>query len=78
MLQKGREISFLPDYVAETAVQEKKLARIPVPDLNIEIWKQILYHKNKWISPEIQAVIDYIDVYKRQVKSGLMMKKPEM
>lgn len=60
MLQKGLEVSFLPDYVAETAVQEKKLARIPVPDLNIEIWKQILYHKNKWISPEIQAVIDYM------------------
>ena len=60
MLQKGLEVSFLPDYVAETAVQEKKLARIPVPDLNIEIWKQILYHQNKWISPEIQAVIDYM------------------
>lgn len=60
MLQKGSELSFLPDYVTEAAVQENKLAYLHVPGLNVEIWKQVLYHKNKWISPEIQSIIDYL------------------
>lgn len=60
MLGRGNLLSFLPDYVCESGVQDKSLARIHVPDLHIEIWKQLLYHKNKWISPEIQCMIDYL------------------
>lgn len=60
MLERGSMLSFLPDYVCETGVQNKSLARLSVPDLHIEIWKQLLYHKNKWISPEIQCMIDYL------------------
>lgn len=60
MLERGNLLSFLPDYVCEAGVRNKCIARLHVPDLHIEIWKQLLYHKNKWISPEIQCMIDYL------------------
>lgn len=60
MLQRGPELSFLPDYVCQAKVRDGRLARLSVPGLKIEIWKQVLYHKNKWISPEIQSVINYL------------------
>ena len=25
-----------------------------------DIWRQLLYHRNKWLSPEIHCVIDYL------------------
>lgn len=45
MLQKGWKSLFCRIMWRKPAIQEKKLARIPVPDLNIEIWKQILTTK---------------------------------
>ena len=33
-----------------------------VVDMDIEIWKQLIYHKNKWMSKSLKALIDYIKV----------------
>lgn len=59
LVQKGAGLSFLPDYVAEEAVQNGSIARLPVPEIQIEVWKQLLYHRDKWPSPAMEAVIDY-------------------
>lgn len=61
ILQKGQVLSFLPDYVCQADVREHRLACLQVPELSIEIWKQLLYHKNKWISPEIRSVMEYLE-----------------
>lgn len=60
MLKKGNEISFLPDYVTEQDVNERKLARLDTPEIHIDIWKQLLYHRGKWVTPEMQTIIDYL------------------
>lgn len=56
---QGVGVSFLPDHATATAVREGRLAYLPVADFQIEIWKQLLYHRNKWISPAMQLVMDY-------------------
>ena len=53
-------ISFLPDFVTKARVTEGALCYIDVCDLNIEIFKQLIYHKNKWISRSLKAFIDYV------------------
>lgn len=53
-------IGFLPDYVTETAVQEGKLKRLDVADFRAEVWKQILYRREKWLSPPMRAMIDHL------------------
>ena len=63
LLEKGLGISYLPDYVTEQGVREGKLIRLHVPEIRIDIWKQLLYHRNKWISQELKAVIDYFQAH---------------
>lgn len=41
-------------------VFDKELA---VTDFNTEIWKQLIYHKNKWMSKSLKTIIDYIIEY---------------
>ena len=52
-------ISFLPDYVTADAVKAGRLKYLAVEDFDIEIWLQLLHHRDKWISPALQKVIDY-------------------
>lgn len=61
MLEKNTSVvSLLPDYVTKKAVREKRLVRLDVKDFQLEIWKQLLYHRDKWISPQMQAFMDVI------------------
>lgn len=51
-------ISFLPDYVTDDAVKKGKIVRLNVKEFNTKIWKQLIHHKDKWISKPMQIVID--------------------
>lgn len=53
-------ISFLPDFVTQDAVKQGKLCYLDVCDMNVDIWKQLIYHKNKWMSKSLKAFLDYI------------------
>ncbi|MBR5187230.1 MAG: LysR family transcriptional regulator [Clostridia bacterium] len=60
ILTESDMISFLPDFVTKPFVESGKLCYLDVCDLNIEIWKQLIYHKNKWMSKSLRAVMEYI------------------
>lgn len=60
LVKEGTGISFLPDYVTESAVKEGKVVRLNVKNHEIELWKQLLYHRNKWVSATMQAVIHFL------------------
>lgn len=57
LVEQGMGISFLPDYVTDAAVRRGAVTRLTVPGFEPELWKQLLYHRDKWISPQMQAVI---------------------
>lgn len=59
-LEHGVGISFLPDFVTEQKVREGSLVYLDVRDFEIDIWKQLIYHKNKWISKHFDALIQYV------------------
>lgn len=59
LVEKGAGIAFLPDYVTEQSVKEGRLRYLPVKDLEVEVWKQLLYHRDKWVSPQIESVLQY-------------------
>lgn len=59
LVELGAGISFLPDYVTEKAVTEGRIVRLPVRDFEVSLWKQLLYHRDKWVSPAMQAVIEF-------------------
>jgi DNA-binding transcriptional LysR family regulator len=60
VLEAGAGVAFLPDFATERKVREGKLVYLNVVDAHFEIWKQLIYHKNKWISRPLSALIEYI------------------
>lgn len=59
-LERGVGISFLPEFVTDQKVKEGKLAYLDMADFEIKIWKQLIYHKNKWISKPLETFIKYV------------------
>ena len=53
-------IGFLPDYVTEADVRSGHLIRLPVEDIRVTVWKQIIYRRDKWLSPQMKAMIGYL------------------
>ena len=60
LLAQSNMISYLPDFVTKPMIESGKLCYLDVIDMNIDIWKQLIYHKNKWISKSLRTFIDYI------------------
>lgn len=60
ILAQSDMISYLPDFVTTPLIASGQLCYLDVCDVNIEIWKQLIYHKNKWISKSLKTFIDYV------------------
>lgn len=60
LVSAGDMISYLPDFVTRDLVQAGKLCYLDVVDMNTDIWKQLIYHKNKWMSQSLKICLDYI------------------
>ena len=60
LIAQGDMLSFLPDFVTKDMIESGLLCYLDVCDMNIEIWKQLIYHKNKWMSKSLKTFIDYI------------------
>ena len=59
LAEQGAGISFLPEYVIKDRVKAGTLVCLPVSGLEIHVWKQLLYHRNKWVSPQMERVLKY-------------------
>lgn len=59
LVEQGAGISFLPEYVIKDRVKAGTLVCLPVSGLEIHVWKQLLYHRNKWVSPQMERVLKY-------------------
>lgn len=59
LIRQSRAVAFLPDYITEDYVKRGELSRLPVPECRIQVWNQLLIHKNKWHSPAITAFIHF-------------------
>lgn len=59
LVEHGAGISFLPEYVIKDRVKAGTLVCLPVSGLEIHVWKQLLYHRNKWVSPQMEKVLQY-------------------
>lgn len=60
LVAKDIGISILPDYITEDAVRKGAIKRLNVPECEPELWKQLLHHRDKWLSPQMQAVINHL------------------
>ena len=59
-LARSNMISYLPDFVTKELIESSVLCYLDICDMKLDIWKQLIYHKNKWISKSLKTVIEYI------------------
>ena len=60
VLVENDMISYLPDFVTDDLISSGDLRYLDVCDMNIDVWKQLIYHKNKWMSKSLKTFIEYI------------------
>ncbi len=57
LMKKGEGISFLPNMVVSEEIKNGTIQKINVENWNVVMWKQIIYHKNKYVTPQMSAFI---------------------
>ena len=60
LVERDAGISFLPDYVTEEAVRAGTVARLNVPDFQVEVWMQLLHRRDKWVSLPMRAIVSHL------------------
>lgn len=60
LISTGNGISCLPDFVTQKHIDDGSLVYLDICDIKLDIWKQLIHHKNKWISNCMQTFIDYV------------------
>ena len=67
LLEEGVGASFLPLFSVKKAIDQGTLSRIQTDIPTIQMCSQLLYHKNKWVTPQMQAFIEIVqNFYKRE------------
>jgi len=60
LLVDSNMLSFLPDFVTQELIDAGKLFYLDVCDMHVDIWKQLIYHKHKWLSKSLRTFIEYV------------------
>lgn len=60
LAQSEDSISYLPDFTTKEMVEAGRLVYLDVCDMQTEVWKQLIYHKNKWLSRAMKAFLEYV------------------
>lgn len=60
LLLQQAGISFLPQYLVQEYIDAGTLAMITTDIPIIQMWSQLIYHKNKWITPQMRIFIDLV------------------
>ncbi len=53
-------ISFLPEFVLKEAVRRGTVSILPVEGLQIQVWRQLIYHKGKYITPAMEGMLELL------------------
>ncbi|MCD8225587.1 MAG: LysR family transcriptional regulator [Clostridiales bacterium] len=60
LLKSGSALSFLPRFTVQHEINAGTLAALPVRDFRLRYWRQVLYHKDKWLAREMAAFIQLV------------------
>ena len=57
LIERGEGIGFLPEFTVRDALADSRVAVIPLESLTVSVWKQLIYHRGKFITPAMEAFI---------------------
>ena len=62
LVEKNAGISFLPEFTIKRQLEEQRLVKINIPEV-FKVWRQLIYHKHKWVTASMKVMIDLIRDY---------------
>ncbi|MCD8122548.1 MAG: LysR family transcriptional regulator [Clostridiales bacterium] len=66
LLKSGSAISFLPRFTVQQEIAAGNLVGLSVSDYHLRAWRQVLYHKDKWITREMTAFIQLAQAVRQE------------
>ncbi len=57
MLLKNMGISFLPEFTICNELNDGRLTELKIADFEMRTWRQIFYHKDKWITAQMREFL---------------------
>lgn len=66
LLKKGMGVSFLPEFTVKEKLRKKCLSEIQTDIPVVEMYSQLLYCRNKWVSQEMERFIELVQEYEVQ------------
>lgn len=61
MLLQNAGISFLPEYVVRDYLKTSRLAVLDAACPKLQMWSQLVYHRNKWVTPQMKLFIELME-----------------
>lgn len=62
-LLHNKGISFLPEYVVGEDIREGRLVVLDTEFEEIRMWSQLVYHRNKWVTPQMKRFLQLMKEY---------------
>ena len=66
LLKKGMGFSFLPEFTVREELRKKRLSEIQTDIPTVEMYSQLLYCRNKWVTQEMERFIELVKQYEGQ------------
>ena len=60
LVERKIGLSFLPYFCAEEKIKSGKLFPLETVAPRIYMYNQIFYHRDKWVTPQMEALLDFI------------------
>ncbi|WP_303881298.1 LysR family transcriptional regulator [Acetomicrobium mobile] len=60
LIKNGMGVSFLPKYIVNESVRKNELVELDVKGCDVQLWSQVVYHKNKWVTPQMELFMKLI------------------
>lgn len=61
MLEENEGLSFLPRFAVQEDIQNQRIVQLDVEDIDIVMYRQIFYHKNKFKTREMDKFIQFVN-----------------
>ena len=63
LLLQSKAISFLPQFTVQEYIDAGKLCVLSTEVPQIEIWSQLVYHKNKWVTKQMSCFLELMKLH---------------
>lgn len=60
LVADGMGLSFLPEFVVRDRLEGGSIVRLNVEGVNVQLFRQLIYSKGKWMTPAMQALINLL------------------